>query len=45
MRPRKQIETEYLAGNPLEPLTLEVLLDMRDLLARSKRQSAILSEA
>jgi hypothetical protein len=45
MRPRAQVEADAKAGQPLDPLLLEVLLDIRDLHARTKRQSAILSEA
>jgi len=33
------------AGKPIDPLLLEVLLDIRDLQARSRRQSAIINEA
>ena len=42
MRPRKEIETN---GKNRDALILEVLLDIRDLLARTKRQSAVLSDA
>lgn len=45
MRPRNQIEVDMKTGKPLDPLRLEVLLDIRDLLARTKRQSAVLSDA
>jgi hypothetical protein len=45
MRPRKEIEADAKAGKPLDPLHLEVLLDIRDLLARTRRQSAVLSDA
>jgi hypothetical protein len=46
MRPRKEIEDDFLKHNKTDShLTLEVLLDVRDLLARAKRQSAVLSDA
>lgn len=45
MRPRTQIEADVKAGKPLDSLHLEVLLDIRDLLARTKRQSTVLSDA
>ena len=45
MRPRTQVEADAKAGKPLDPLLLEVLLDIRDLHARTKRQQAVLSDA
>jgi hypothetical protein len=45
MRTRLQIEADLKAGKTLDPLALEVLLDIRDLTARSKRQRAVLSDA
>jgi len=44
MRSRTQIEGDAKAGQPLSPLLLEVLLDMRDLLARLRRQTAIVND-
>jgi len=41
MRPRAQIEADAKAGQPLDPLLLEVLLDIRNLRARSRRQTAV----
>jgi hypothetical protein len=38
MRPRKEIETAAKKGQPLEPLILEVVLDIRDKVRRLSRQ-------
>ncbi len=38
MRPRAQIEADAKKGQPLDPLILEVLLDIRDKVQRLSRQ-------
>ena len=45
MRTRDQIEADAKKKQFLDSLILEVLLDIRDLTARSKRQAAVLSDA
>jgi hypothetical protein len=37
MRLRAQIEADAKKGQPLDPLVLEVLLDIRDILRRRQR--------